>query len=351
MSPNRSQTSFVSVIIPAFNSARVLIRSIESVLCQTYSQYELIVIDDGSTDNTAEVIRQFSCEIVYRRQENLGPSAARNHGVRLAKGDSIAFLDADDFWMPDFLCSCADFLNRYPETSAVSTGQKILLAGGEEIINPVILENGIADQTEMVLSDFYQFWAEHDHVRTGSCMIRKEVMDRAGLMREDLRAAEDLEYWGYLATFGNWGFIPRVLWAGDLAACAAGEGRFAKNRKRWHACPTVEDWQKRVLPRLRGTDWVGFRIVRGRVAQTFAYAKLLAGSFREARHVVQHYGQDFPANSVAQLLNWLGPKHLTFWKAAYFILILREMGKDLTMKAPVLCSRDRIPLPKGGAGA
>jgi glycosyltransferase involved in cell wall biosynthesis len=322
-----SQTPQVSVIIPAFNAAAFLGRSIESVLLQTYSYYELIVINDGSTDNTTEVIRQFSREIVAGCQENLGPSAARNLGVRLAKGQLIAFLDADDYWLPDFLSSCVDFLNRHPEISAVNTGQKIITGTGEDIINPPILRSKTESSAERILTDFFRFWAEQDHIRTGSCLIRKQVLDQAGPMREDLPIGEDLEYWGYLATFGRWGFIPQILWVCDSALCSAAQGWLAKYRKRGQVCPTIENWQRRIVQNLRSNDLEGFRIVRGRVAQTFAYIKLLGGDVRGARDITRRYGQDFPVNPVSRLLRLIAPKGTTVWSAISMVLLFREACK------------------------
>src|SRR5215831_13870333 len=91
---------FFSVIIPTYNRATCVGRAIESVLRQTFQDYELIVVDDGSTDKTAEVVRQYGERIVFVSQPNRGVSAARNAGVSRAAGDWVAFLDSDDEWLP-----------------------------------------------------------------------------------------------------------------------------------------------------------------------------------------------------------------------------------------------------------
>src|SRR4051812_26873537 len=93
-------TSLVSVIIPTYNRANVVSEAVESVLNQTYSKVELIVVDDGSTDDTLEKLRRFGNTITVITQENAGPSAARNAGIANARGDLIAFLDSDDLWLP-----------------------------------------------------------------------------------------------------------------------------------------------------------------------------------------------------------------------------------------------------------
>jgi glycosyltransferase involved in cell wall biosynthesis len=93
----------VSVIIPTFQSARYIVEAVESVLGQTYAPIEIIVVDDGSTDDTRERLRPYFDRLRYVYLENSGPSKARNHGVRLARGELIAFLDADDRWLSNKL--------------------------------------------------------------------------------------------------------------------------------------------------------------------------------------------------------------------------------------------------------
>ena len=93
----------VSAVIPCYNYGRFLGEAIESVLSQTFSAHEIIVVDDGSTDGTPEVARRYGEKIRYHRTENRGVSAARNAGIALAEGDLIAFLDADDRWLPNKL--------------------------------------------------------------------------------------------------------------------------------------------------------------------------------------------------------------------------------------------------------
>ena len=93
----------VSVIIPVYNCERYLAEAIESILSQTYQPYEIIVVDDGSTDNSAAVAKSFGSVVKYCYQTNSGSAAARNHGIHLAKGRFFAFLDADDIWIEDKL--------------------------------------------------------------------------------------------------------------------------------------------------------------------------------------------------------------------------------------------------------
>ena len=151
-------------------------------------------------------------------------------------------------------------------------------------------------------------------------------------MREDLRFGEDLEYWGYLGTFGTWGFIPEVLWVGDGTSCAAAQGWLTKNRQRRQACLTIEDWQQRLAPRLRRTDREGFRVVRGRMAQAFAYAKLLGGDIPGARHIAQCYGADFPVNRMSENLPRFRTHGPIAWRVLSMTLLFHEACKDWRLR-------------------
>lgn len=104
----------ISVIIPAYNAAATLPRALDSVLAQTWPAYEIIVVDDGSTDATGEVIASYSELVRYVRQDNAGPSAARNQGVAMAYGEWIAFLDADDWYYPERLAQHAQMIASDP---------------------------------------------------------------------------------------------------------------------------------------------------------------------------------------------------------------------------------------------
>ena len=93
----------VSVVIPTYNSSQFIVETLESVFAQTYKDYEIIVVDDGSTDNTKEVLQPYTSRIKYIYKENGGPASARNVGIKSAQGEYIAFLDSDDRWLPEKL--------------------------------------------------------------------------------------------------------------------------------------------------------------------------------------------------------------------------------------------------------
>jgi len=308
-----------------------LARSIDSALAQTSGPEEIIVINDGSTDNTAQVAKTYGDKIIYIEQENLGQGAARNTGLKHATKKYVAFLDADDYWLPDFLMNCVQFLEEYKEAIAVSTGQVIKLWGHKDLVSPPIMvkPNSRKPKKPCILESFFQFWAEQDHVRTGSVLIRRQVIDKAGYQLADLRISQDLEYWGYLATYGKWGFIPKALFVTDGTAAAVSQGWKDKYKSRRLKCPDVEQWQRRIVSRLRQEDWPGFEIVRGRVAKNFAHAKILAGNDASARSIVLEYGNKFPQDKISSIMKFGASTGIIGWKSCCYFLRLRELLKSL----------------------
>ena len=120
----------VSVIIPAYDVAVCLGRCLDSVFEQDVTDTQVIVINDGSTDDTAEVAKRYGDRIVYLEQENQGQGAARNAGLRIARGRYVAFLDADDYWLPGFLRACIDFLAAAPRRPSPSARARSFSHGG-----------------------------------------------------------------------------------------------------------------------------------------------------------------------------------------------------------------------------
>jgi glycosyltransferase involved in cell wall biosynthesis len=309
----------VSVVIPLFNSASSIRRCLDSVFGQTRRPDEVIVVDDGSTDSSAQVVREYGQGVGLLEQANAGPAAARNAGFAQASGQYVALLDADDYWLPEFLDTCVGFLQSHSEAVAVSVGQRVKVWGHPETVCPAILRDGQAGQAR-VLDDFFDFWARHNHITTGSNVIRRSVLLQTGGQRTDMRSCEDLEFWGYVATFGKWGFIPKALFVSDPAVVAAAQGWIAKHRLRWQMSPSVEQWQSRIEPRLKKEDRPGFQVVRGRIAKMVAHSKILAGQDANALHAVRAYRRDFPADRFGRMLR-IGAKmgSVGWWLFCRFI--------------------------------
>jgi glycosyltransferase involved in cell wall biosynthesis len=168
----------VSVIIPYYNSAKFIEGALESVRRQCYDPLEIILIDDGSTDGIAEKVKEWGGNIIFLQQQNKGPAAARNKGIRQASGDIIAFLDADDRWPDNKLELQLKRLEQDPELGMV-TGriQYIRLEGGEDKVMVHLKDNTLV------------------HVHLGAAVVRRWVFDRLGLFDETMRFHEDQDWY------------------------------------------------------------------------------------------------------------------------------------------------------------
>ncbi len=175
----------VSVIIPTFNRAWILLEAIESVLSQTFENYELIVVDDGSTDNTRLLLESFK-DIRVVSQDNKGVSAARNQGIAVAAGDYLAFLDSDDLWFPGKLASQMTFFKTHPQAMICQT-QEVWIRNGRRI-NP---KKRHCKASGM----FFERSLELCLVSPSAVIIKKDLLDDVGRFDEELPACEDYDLW------------------------------------------------------------------------------------------------------------------------------------------------------------
>ena len=175
----------VSVIIPTYNRRELVREAIASVLAQTYSDVELIVVDDGSDDGTAEVVQEFA-RVRYVYQPNRGVSAARNHGVALSSGALLAFLDSDDLWQPRKLESQVAFFTAHPQALICQT-EEIWLRHGVRV-NP-------HNKHRKPAGDIFARSLELCLVSPSAVMLRRELFKQAGGFDESLPACEDCDLW------------------------------------------------------------------------------------------------------------------------------------------------------------
>jgi glycosyltransferase involved in cell wall biosynthesis len=186
--PTGAASPFISVIVITYNAAEYVGHAIDSVLQQSWANLELIVVDDGSTDDTPSVVARFTDpRLRYVTQSNRGPNSARNHGIREARGDYVAFLDADDWWLPDKLCRQVARAREYPTAGLVYSLAVSVRENGEHGVRFGSVMNGRAI----------------DQLLKGNCiagsassaMVKRQAIDAVGVFDESLQYAEDWEYW------------------------------------------------------------------------------------------------------------------------------------------------------------
>jgi len=323
----QDQQCQVSVVIPCYNHALTLARAIRSVLNQTLPPSEVIVVDDGSTDGSRGVAESFGSAVIFKQQQNRGPAAARNLGVRSATGEFLGFLDADDWWQPGFAASCSEFLRAHPICIAVSTGLCFVRSDGSRTYAPADCFDGNKPiGLPRVLESFFAFWAQHNHVCTGSVLMRREAILKVGMQNESLRVAEDLEFWALLGAHGRWGFIPEPLWVCDSHRAAGGRrGRLQKDQRRLETVPSMLQWEARILPQMRSEDLLHYRRIRGKVVAAMAFSKIMLGRDDQALRMVRSYAEEVGGASKAgrsfQTAAKLGP---TVWLALCTALRIRR---------------------------
>lgn len=178
-----------SVIVPVYNKAPYVEKALKSVLSQTFSDYELIVVNDGSTDNSLSVIRDtlFGVSSIIINQDNAGVSVARNRGVNSSSGEYLCFLDADDWWEPNFLERMNTFVDEYPEAQLFASNY-YYVKNGKRLVKLNIPTGYI---------NYCQVYSEHlcQPVWTGAVCLSRKMFDEYGGFKPNLTLGEDFDLW------------------------------------------------------------------------------------------------------------------------------------------------------------
>jgi len=201
-------TPLISVIIPSYNRKNIVIEAIKSALEQESKTFEVIVVDDGSTDGTEDYLKSLNLPIILLRKENGGVSSARNAGIKIAQGEYVAFLDSDDLWLPGILENQLAYLQSHPEIPLVYTDQYIEVDGKNlektRFNREVVSEE---QKTKFNLPGFVQ----HMPIHISSVMIRESIFEEIGYFNEDLKIHEDTELWNRISEKYNFGYIEKPL--------------------------------------------------------------------------------------------------------------------------------------------
>lgn len=187
----------VSVIMPCYNNASYVGAALESVLSQDYPNFEVIVVDDGSTDNSVAVLEQFGDRITVIQQPNQGPAAARNNGLKAASGKYVAFNDSDDFWLPGKLSAQITYLEQNPDIGLCYCDWAVW--NSEVPFNEMTSRFTRREQKLQTDPDYtgwlYLQLLEDSIIHTITAVIRRKVLDDIGLFNADYRIGEDHDLW------------------------------------------------------------------------------------------------------------------------------------------------------------
>jgi glycosyltransferase involved in cell wall biosynthesis len=274
----------VSVIISLYNKEDYVTRAIESILAQTYKHYEIIVVDDGSTDASRAVLEPYMERITYIWQENAGPGAARNRGIRESSGQYLAFLDADDYWLEEYLENTVSFLERHLDVGAVATAYWRERAEGRLRWPPSNFGEHCGP-----IGDFFTIYAKTQFCWTGSVLLKRDILVRLGGFRAELKVGEDTELWCRVGAVSQWGYISKPLAVYDQKtpdSLTRGEGKISRTADLW-------DWEMTILPLLshrqkRSYQYLRWMFLWGRL-KTF----LLYGDYQRLHAHARVYRNQF----------------------------------------------------------
>jgi glycosyltransferase involved in cell wall biosynthesis len=201
-----NSTPLVSVVIPAYNAAWCIRRAVDSVLAQSFRDFELIVVDDGSTDDTAAILAGYGDALRVVSKPNGGLSSARNAGIAAAQGKYVAFLDADDWWLPGKLATQVALMESRPDLLFCSTVSGVQTPEGQRLADWRCGRDDRRSALECI------FAVNAFVAGSGSAVLAKrEAFQRAGSFDESLRSLEDIDMWMRLAALGGFSCIDETL--------------------------------------------------------------------------------------------------------------------------------------------
>lgn len=192
----------VSVILPTFQRAHIISEAIESVRKQTYTSWELIIVDDGSTDNTAEIVKSYTekdSRIIYFKQKNKGVAAARNAALEKATGNYVAFIDSDDLWVTDKLERQIKLINKSLDCVLISGDVSYPDGGTFFSRHPLPAHINFKN---LFIRNF---------IATSTVMLRREILNKIGFFNETIKSCEDYDLWLRIASDSTIDVIPEVF--------------------------------------------------------------------------------------------------------------------------------------------
>lgn len=189
----------ISIIIPLYNKENYIARTLNSVLAQTFQHFEVVIVNDGSTDNSVSEVEKFTdtrIRLIY--QQNAGVSAARNRGIEEAKYELIAFLDADDEWKPDYLQTQYGLYQKYPECSVYTCNYEFCESNGK--ITPTLINKLPFRGTDGVINNYFEVAScSHPPLWTSAVVVKKAAIQSIGGFPIGIKSGEDILTWARLA--------------------------------------------------------------------------------------------------------------------------------------------------------
>lgn len=276
------------MVIPTYNRAHYLPEALASALNQTWPVFEIIVVDDGSSDGTAQLMATYGDKVRYLQQKNQGPSAARNFAMREARGNWIAFLDSDDLWVPEKNRLQTEFVRQHPQLGFVfgnlANFNAQLQDEQPEILDPEVHRYFQTHGGD--LQDFFRQLLFCNPIPTSSAFFSRAAMERTGFLDETMRYCEDYDYWLRLAPHTRVGFVDQILVRRRMhdenaikAVVALGEGTLKAFRRQLQQAALPDEFRQILTRRIKGIEYnlASHLLKAGRFADAQVYLNLLRG--------------------------------------------------------------------------
>ena len=272
-----------SVVIPLYNKEKYIEATIRSVLGQSCQEFEVLVVDDGSTDGSLALAEAFASDRVHIiRQENQGVSVARNTGIEHASGEFICFLDADDQWRPEYLATIDALTNQYPESDMFVTAYAVNMGGGK-----VHYSTRLEPETGCVPSYWLTLARGYDFVWTSATVIRRETLIRAGLFKPGEKIGQDLDMWARVARIN-----PRVAYSNHICVDynrAAEQNARTRVRVAWAGAFLRDLEEELVNPRRTLEERASIQRKYDKKMTVFIFTAILAGEKKRAAQALREW--------------------------------------------------------------
>lgn len=272
-----------SVVIPLYNKEHYIEKTIRSVLDQTCTDYEVIVVDDGSKDNSLALARKFESDRVrVIAQENQGVSVARNTGILNANGELIAFLDADDEWRPEYLQTIDALTDSYPESAIYVTAYAVNMGSGK-----INISTRLEPETGCLPSYWLTLAKGYDFVWTSATTIRRQALIDAGLFRPGERIGQDLDMWARVARIN-----PRVAYSNHICVNynrAAEQNARTRVRVAWAGAFLRDLEEELVNPQRTAEEKASIQHKYDKKMTVFIFTAILAGEKSRASRALKEW--------------------------------------------------------------